>query len=321
MALMLFPITLGFLFLGLFYLPLGCALVAHYANVVEDIGPYNKDELPRPFRDLDLADDLAGPFFRFMLALFIAYGVGLTAFYLPGAARAPFLVAVGVYGTIVFPALLLTITCSGSILNLRPDRVIRVIKACGPAYILLIAGWLIGSVAYLGTFAAANLSMLHLFDLDKKFFYDWYLNPVLAFPAMLLAVIFMHALAWYLGLQYRQHAGEFDWALQVHERDPNLPKKRGFEVQRPHPAAKPVQAIAAQPVIPIERDGLEEETPADAAERRRRILEQSQQVRPAQPHGVQHPIRPETPFSDALPPASQLPPPDDNFDIDELLKP
>ncbi len=321
MALMIFPLSLGFLFLGLFYLVFAVALVAHYANVIEDIGPLNKDELPRPFRELDVMDDIGSPFFRFMLALLVSYGVAVAAYYLPSSVRAPYLVAVGVFGTIVFPALFLTTVCSGSVLNLRPDRVIRVIKACGGAYVLLIGGWLLGSVAYVGTFAAINLSVLHFFDLDRKYFYDWYLNPAITFPALLLAVIFMHAVAWYLGLQYRYHAGEFDWALQVHERDPNLPKERGFEVQRAVPPPDPFNRSPhkpSSPSRPTPRKTKPPPRPPSAAAASSNKATNS--ARPS-PTAFSTPSAPNPRSAPTPPKPLPLPPPDDHFDIDELLKP
>ena len=111
--LMLFPLTLKFFILAPFMLMIVGGFFSHYANVIETIGPDGQDELPRPLRDLQWMEDLWGPFSRFMLALLIAYGVGITFLYLPQVARAPFLLATFIIGSIFFPALLLTAATSG----------------------------------------------------------------------------------------------------------------------------------------------------------------------------------------------------------------
>jgi hypothetical protein len=310
--LMLFPLSLKFLILGPFLLAIIGGFFAHYTNIVEDVGPSGCDELPRPLRDLQWGEDLWGPFSRFMLAILIAYGLSFTAFYLPAPARPHFLLVIEIIGAFIFPALLLTTATSGSVTNLRPDRVLRVIKAIGVPYFFLALGWFVGSIAYMTAFLATALTFLHMFDRDGMFPYDWYLSPLITYPALLGVIYFMHALMWYLGLQYRYHHHEFPWVLQVHHRDPSLPPRRGFEVQRERRRPKPISAtpLAAQPVLPVEDPMVGEETPAQTAARRQRLMQQhAQRVQ----HGsAPHPVRPIEPVN---------PPPDDNFDIDELLKP
>ncbi len=322
--LMLFPLSLRFLILGPFLLGIIGGFFSHYTNIIEEIGPSGSDELPRPLRDLQWLEDLWGPFSRFMLALLIAYGVAFTAFYFPVDARPMFLLAVEIFGALVFPALLLTTATSGSVLNLRPDRVLKVIKAIGAPYLLLVIGWFVGSIAYMTAFMATALTFLHMFDRDNMFPYDWYLHPLITYPGLLCVIYFMHALMWYLGLQYRYHHHEFPWVLQMHHRDPSLPPQRGFEVQRQRRRPKPIEAvpIAEQPVIPVpepvmpldepmipsgEPVVIDYETPDQAASRRQRIIQQ-------QPPRVQHGATPR-------PPRPLNPTHDDDFDIDELLKP
>ena len=133
MQLMSFPIWLGFWMLILFAMAMVFALIAHYANIIEEIGTTGSDELPRPFRNLDWGDDLWGPFSRVMVAFLLSYGWSIMAFYLPEPARPGFCIGIGVFGAIVFPALLLTTTTSGTYLNLRPDRLLRVIRSLGGA--------------------------------------------------------------------------------------------------------------------------------------------------------------------------------------------
>src|SRR5438105_1986471 len=63
----------GFFFVvpvGLFGL---CLLLAHYANVIDEIGPTQRNEMPRLFRELSWHDDLWGPFVKFFFALMLCY--------------------------------------------------------------------------------------------------------------------------------------------------------------------------------------------------------------------------------------------------------
>src|SRR5205823_15119138 len=91
MLLMLFPLSLKFLILGPFYLMIIFGLFAHYANIVDEIGPSGGDELPRPLRNLEWLDDLWNPFSSFMLSLVISYGAAAMIYYLPKEAWAPFI--------------------------------------------------------------------------------------------------------------------------------------------------------------------------------------------------------------------------------------
>jgi hypothetical protein len=303
--LMLFPLSMRFLILAPFMLVVVCAFFSHYANIIEAIGPDGADELPRPLRDLQLMEDLWGPFSRFMLALLIAYGVSITYIYLPEKAQIPFLMMAYLIGSFAFPALLLTATTSGSVTNLRPDRVLGVIKAIGAKYILLVGAWIVMSLAYLVVFVGSGLSFLHIFDRDHLFFYDWYLSPLIAYPALCGVIVLMHALMWYLGLQYRFHHAEFPWVLQSHVRKSGAPPKRGFEVERQRQQKRRPVPVAAQPVLPVEVEVPMDETAAQAQARRQRLLDQARDAERGKVRAAL-PVRP---------------PPDDHFDVDELLKP
>ena len=52
--------------LGLLFLPIALGAVflsaAHFANVIEETGPEDRDELPRFLRDLNFAEDIWLPF-------------------------------------------------------------------------------------------------------------------------------------------------------------------------------------------------------------------------------------------------------------------
>jgi len=192
-------------------------LVAHYANTIDETGPEARDELPRPLRNVSWHDDMWGPFFNVTLAFGCAYGVGLLCLLpdMPTEVKVTLFAILSLLGTLAFPAILLTTTTSGSVLNLRPDRVWGVIRACGAAYVFMLVGWLVSIGLYLGAIIGT------LIWLDSTLggsapgglgavVFHW----AVQYPLLLVAIYLMHAYAWYLGLQYRKHHVDFPWVLQ-----------------------------------------------------------------------------------------------------------
>ena len=129
-------------------------LLAHYGCVVDEIGPEDRDELPRPLRSLGWSDDLWGPFKATMAALVLSY---LPVFILLPIAIAghtlplPGILAAGAFalgGSFFFPAIFLTTTTSGTALNLTPGRVMAVISRCGSGYFGAVGLYLAAIVTY-----------------------------------------------------------------------------------------------------------------------------------------------------------------------------
>jgi len=56
----------GIVFLIVAILILGGTILAHYGNVIEDIGPHKYDELPRPLRDVGWHEDLWSPLLQYL---------------------------------------------------------------------------------------------------------------------------------------------------------------------------------------------------------------------------------------------------------------
>src|SRR5688572_6428414 len=123
-------------------------ILAHYGNVIDDTGRNEQDDLPRPLRDLSFYDDMWSPFVQMAGALMIAYLIPiLTLLAFADRAGLPLWLAwLGgwLLGSIVAPALLLTTNLSGSTLNLRPDRLLGVMRRCG---IHTIGSAIVGSIA------------------------------------------------------------------------------------------------------------------------------------------------------------------------------
>jgi len=228
--------SVGILFPILAVIFLAGALLAHYGNVIEEIGPYERDELPRPMRDVSWHEDLWSPFCNVIGSLLICYG---PAFFTPGVLHrfgvhepAGLILALilAILGTFLFPAVVLTMQCSGTILNLRPDRILQVIAICGTDYfitlLVLILAVLIYSWGGVGT-ALATIEFLHTSGLPP-----WLISWTVTVPVLCVGIFLTHFFCVCVGLLYRFHYSQFPWILQRHERTkrdseaPGLPPSR-----------------------------------------------------------------------------------------------
>jgi hypothetical protein len=126
----------------------------------------------------------------------------------------------GIIGTILTPAVLLTTNTSGSTLNLRPDRVLKVIRICGAHYIgvtlLWAVAWPIYAIGWVGFCFALLRAFIGVNSRSRGILVDW----MVVLPALLVGIYLMHYFCWYLGLLYRAHHAEFPWVFQRHIRDP-----------------------------------------------------------------------------------------------------
>jgi hypothetical protein len=202
-------------------LPLIVMILAHYGAVVEDIGPDGRDDLPRPLRNVNLWDDLWGPFGKVVFALGLAFWPVLAVFFgewASPALRGPLMWIFGLFGMILLPALLMTTMTAGTVLNLRPDRLWGVIAACGSGYIAAVIASLVTCLLYLW-----NLFGLYLVSDATYNAHPWlgYLDhPAITYASMLMAVYFAHYLCWQVGVLYRRHHERFPWVLQRHTPTP-----------------------------------------------------------------------------------------------------
>jgi hypothetical protein len=231
-------------------------LASHYAVIVEDIAVEEKDELPRPLRDFDWHDDLWGPFVQFFGSLLLCYGPIVAALWMPPALRMPYVGAAFIGGTIAFPAVLLTLTTSGTWINLAPDKLLRVIRVTGGSYMLAVVLWGIAAAAYVGGIIGSVLAMIRLFLPVGSM--PWYLDiPVpIAYPALLGGIFLMHGFVWYLGLLYRPHHAAFGWAYQQHiRRPPPIQRTRTAADSVPQTRAESRARLQGQntprPVLPV----------------------------------------------------------------------
>ncbi len=231
LQLMMFPLMIGMWLIIPGFLFLVGALVAHYANIVNDVGPDQKDELPRPGRDLNWHDDLWGPFVQFAVAAGICYGGLAFIGKFPPGTRLPFAGTILVIGTIGFPAIFLTTTTSGTFLNLAPDKILRVVGALGVNYLWCVGMWAASAGIYIFSIVATIFALGTLLETPGAGGGSWYTSfpVILGYPALAIGIVLMHGYCWYLGLMYRRHYPAFDWYLQQHHRKFEVVRsKRGY---------------------------------------------------------------------------------------------
>lgn len=217
---MLMVVLAGIMFLVVGIPFVAGGILAHYGNVIEDAGPFERDELPRPLRDLGWYEDLWSPFCNVFASLLLCYGPAIilpdVLHSLPAMQPAEWLsgVTCGALGTFLFPAVLLTLQTSGSILNLRPDRLLAVIAACGRDYFLTLVIWVIAGGLYALGWGGTTLwiaNLIHNLPLPT-----WLTSFAVVTPALAAGIFMMHYFCMIEGMLYRVHYHAFPWILQRH---------------------------------------------------------------------------------------------------------
>lgn len=201
-----------FIFVAIFGIFFVFGVIGHLANVIDEIGPRDMDELPRPFRDLQIGEDMWHPFVHVVTAFGVCLAPALYVLFkvpLPPKALLPAMAILIGIGMIAWPAVLITTSTSGTVLNLRPDRVLGVARAGWASYIGLVVLGIVSFVTYLvGYFA----SMIGIFKINEP----WWMKSYFAYPLLCLGIYLMHLFAWQCGLYYREYHHAFDWLYQRH---------------------------------------------------------------------------------------------------------
>ena len=243
-----FVVSAGVFFLGLAIPAVLAAIASHYGNVVEDMGPFEKDDFPRPLRDIEWYGDIWVPFCNVFCSLLLCYwllmplSIELTTMQnLPPSVPILLMSVVAGLGTFVFPGVLLTLVGSGTSHNLRPDRVWSVISKCGAAYFFTTIVWMAAAGTYVWGFVGSSMAIAGAMNMTSGT--HWYLRWRLVAPMLIVSIILMHYFCYCVAILYRVHHGEFPWVLQKHVRTPK--GAGGFEVvappNRPQRKPRPVQ--------------------------------------------------------------------------------
>ena len=231
-------VTSIFVFTVVFWLAAPLMLLAHYSNVIDEIGPCDRDELPRPLRNLDWHDDLWGAFVQLTFALIVGFlpwilTIALTWNWADEADTTMILVnGIGLgLSLLITPAVVLTATTSGSISNMRPDRVMSVMNVLGARYLLLVLLGMLTFVIYGLGILGGNLPFLaYPFPVLREL---KFLSYPVATGLIVVGVYFGHWFCWYMGVLYRENHAEFPWSHQQYVRQPVVRKvKRSVARER-----------------------------------------------------------------------------------------
>jgi hypothetical protein len=201
-------------------------LIAHWANVVDEVGRQDRDEIPRPFRDMQWYEDLWQPFCAIALSMFICYGPELILrHYLHTPRMQLLLVPLWLAQSFFFPAVFLIASTSGSLENLRPDRIWGTVTRSGSSYAIAVALWTIAGTAY----NVCLWLILYLMEWAANHFktlampFSLIIRWEVLLPALLVTIYLMHFFCWHLGLIYREHHRRFPWVFQYHQRKSEEP--------------------------------------------------------------------------------------------------
>lgn len=195
------------------------AVIGHYGCVVEEVGREERDEMPRPLRDLNLGEDIWFPFCNVMAGMMLCYFPALFAMAQmpPGSPHRLFVAAsLLMLGTILIPAILLTLLTGGTFYNLRPDRVLGIIGIAGWSYIFLVIGWVIAIAIYVAGIIGLNYVVLVGWITKSAVVPKFYWVGTLLL--LMGGIYLMHAFCWQLGLLYRAKHAQFSWVYQKHIR-------------------------------------------------------------------------------------------------------
>jgi hypothetical protein len=188
-------------------------VLAHLGCTLEDTGPDAIDEVPRPGRNFSLGEDIFSPLFRVVLAGLICFWplvVLQCTLYQDNPLTLPIKLVFVLAGSCIFPAVVLTSVTGTTVLNLRPDRVLEVIRVSGGQYLISVL-----------LFIAAGIPAVYYLAGDLIFpqqlvgpVCNSLARPSILFPALAAAVYLLHYFGWHLGLIYRAHHAEFPWLAQ-----------------------------------------------------------------------------------------------------------
>ncbi len=214
-----FALVGGFFFIAPVAVILSALILAHYGNTIDETGPEEMDELPRPIRGMSFSEDIWRPFVHVAGSLMICYGPAvlvLTRTGLPPRLTAMLAIFFAVAGSLFLPAVLLTSATSGTLFNLRPDRLIGVIRAARGHYLISVFAWLLTIAAYVVATTGSLMMIVRLFAPAGAAAAPATARPLFVYPLLMIAIFCAHFFCWHLGLIYRDRHAEFPWVLQRH---------------------------------------------------------------------------------------------------------
>jgi hypothetical protein len=201
-------------------------LVGHYGNVIDEIAGEDRDELARPLRQMQWIEDIWRPFRTMLIPTVLAITPWIFALApwadvdaslaVKGAASLIFLGA-ALLVSLIQPALILALHMSGSLRNLRFDRIGSVIKAGGREYLIVALIGFAATMFYMLGFIATGYSAARRFGgadsvIELKLFRFFPVN----FMILLVGIYLAHLFHWRVALLYRLYHEKFAWVDQEH---------------------------------------------------------------------------------------------------------
>ncbi len=217
------PVGSGLVFVGGFQIVFYGLIFAHYAIVVEDAGPGERDELPVPLRGLSFSEDIWHPSVNFHGAMILSYGPMLLT--LPSK-NLPLIATLAGLGTVVFPVVFLICCTSGMLSDLRPDRLFGTLACCGWRYGMAVVLWAVSAATYgWGLVRTARMGLAQGF-LGAKLVGPY--SALIDLTALCIGILLMHVFALFLGHLYRRFHADFPWSI----RHIHLPAQRSQSRRR-----------------------------------------------------------------------------------------
>jgi hypothetical protein len=224
--------------------------IAHVANIIEETGPEEKDELPTPMRGASWYEDIWLPFFRFLTAFAICHAPAFLAiFFLKAHSPATVALFRGLFlaGSFFFPAALLIVNTSGTYINLRPDRILGTIGAIGIRYGLVVLLWLVSAWLLVEGTLRGIVWAASLVALDPPAVAPPNIGITLA--EITFGMYLIHMFSWILGGLYRSCHPKFPWVYQRYITPPKI-KRRKVRPHRPRKVTPKVHGILAPELPP-----------------------------------------------------------------------
>ena len=218
-ALILVPMALGLFFVAPVLILLIFGMIGHFSNTIEEVGPGDRDEIPRPFRHASFGEDIWHPFVNVALSFMICYGPAVLVAAVARPAVVGYVLAwpLAMAGSVLFPACLMTAATSGTLSNLRPDRVLGVVRSAGFSYLPVLGSYVFGVAFYVvGMFTAVERTTVFFqsFGSPSRPMPFYVPGPLTGFGFMLFGIYILHYCCWKLGLLWRTHHSEFPWVNQ-----------------------------------------------------------------------------------------------------------
>jgi hypothetical protein len=218
------------------------AMAGYYSLIIQETGPGQKNELPTPLRTFEVRTDVWDPMVHFVVAnlVWLVPAMVIQAMFANTPAAPVLGEILFAIGMVIFPAIFLTLAADGVLINLRPDRLLRVMVRGGIYYLCTLVGWIGGTFllgfGWEGLFAAPSTIIMRPGGLEMEIPRQWLLRGTWpSFGYVLAGLYLQYYGCWLLGLIWRQHHAEFGWVAQRFIKEPPpLPGAPPPPGQQPH---------------------------------------------------------------------------------------